>query len=431
MSEVLPELFGEHPPDLELLEACGVSRDIVEHYGGGDSTSRTTSLSGGYRLVEEHALAVVRKVRVQLTQDAPVCVGLKVLMAWAQAFGEELETVVTVKPGARVDSVSNLLLETLGERAAGKLSFWRQGHQTLFAQDSAKLVRDQEGKEALWVPTHGSSHRPGDAMQPGLMPLVASKLSWEGGNILSDGHRVLIGANAVAGNMRALGLTETQVLKVLQNETGLEPLVLGDLRMALDSLAWSLSGYAVGHIVDGGQADFHLDVDCCLLGPLGTGGAPVALVADPEAGLAYVDEVLAQEVLFEGHFVPPDRARKLYWELLERSAERRVEILAGYVSVLKSAGYQVVRVPDQRLVAEMNYLARKNFFYGYCNAFLLNTRGRPTAALLPLGLQAMEARVEELYQQFGVEVRWVGDAETGQEMAAMRGGLHCFCSKLG
>lgn len=430
LSAVLPELFGEHPPDFELLEACGVSREVVEQFGLDGTESRAVQPAGGYRLVEEHALATVRKVRVQLTQDAPVCVGLKALMAWVRAFGETIETVVTVKPGARVDTLSSLLGETLGESSA-RISFWRQGHQTLFAQDSAKLVRHREEGEALWVPTQGSSHRPGDQMQPGLLPLVASKLAWEGGNILSDGHRLLVGANSVATNMRALGLSDSQVMKLFQDETGLEPLVLGDLQMALESMAWSQSGYAVPHVVDGGQADFHLDVDCCLLGPVGVDGAPVALVADAEAGLAFLDEVLAQDALFEGHFVSPARARKLYWELLERSAERRVEILSGYVATLKSAGYQVARVPDQRLVAEHNYLARKNFFYGYCNAFLLQHRGRATAALLPLGLQGMEARVEDLYREFGVEVHWVGDSETGQEMAAMRGGLHCFCSKLG
>lgn len=428
LPEVVKELFSGGPIDYALLESFGVPGKIVARFV---EAGEESGLESGYSLVEETPFRPVSRVRVQLTQDAPVCVGLKGLLALIDAFGDRLSIVATLRPGADFEPLARLVRETVGEERAERVSFLRQGHQTLFAQDSAKLVRDELGKPALWIPKQGSSHRSADQMQPGFLPLVPSALNWEGGNLMCDGHRVVVGANSVASSMRALGLTEGEVLQVFKAESGYTPLVLGSVETALRSTAQAERGFRTPHAVDAGQADFHIDVDCCLLGRGPNEEHPVALLADPEGGLAFLKGVLDRSELFENHFVSPEKARSLYLHLLDRTLERRVELLNLYEEQLKGEGYRVVRLPDLRLCSDYNYLARKNFFFGYCNAFVFRYGERPTAALFPLGLPELEAAVERCYREVGVSVAWVGDATLGEEMASMRGGLHCFCSVVG
>ena len=54
-----------------------------------------------------------------------------------------------------------------------------------------------------------------------------SKLSFEGGNIVSDERYVFVGANTVAYNAVSLGWTEPDVVRQLQRELGREVLVIG------------------------------------------------------------------------------------------------------------------------------------------------------------------------------------------------------------
>lgn len=427
LREFLSDFFGQRAMDYELLEGLGLAKQIVAHFGEGDAK---VGLGTGFKLLEESAWSEVRQIRLQLTQDAPVCVGLKALVALLKAFRDQLSFVVTVKPGANELTFSRVLAECVGEEQAHRVAVWGMGHQTLFAQDSAKLVVDPEGNRALWIPRQGSSHRAADRMGAGLLPLVFSALNWEGGNLLCDGRYTFVGANSVASSMRTLGLDLDQVLEVFEAESGFPAVVLGSVELALKTFALMERGVGVEHAVDGGQADFHIDVDCCFLGASSRTEMPVVLLADPEAGLAYADEVLAQKSRFEGHFLSPEKARTLFLESLEKTVERRVGILAEYAMELKKRGYKVVRVPDLRLSADYNYLARKNFFFGYCNALLMRYQDRPTAALFPLGLTSLESEVSRLYAEFGVDLRWIGDSVLGEEMASMRGGLHCFCSVL-
>lgn len=428
LSTVVKELFADNEIDHGLMQSFGVPEKIVSHFA---EAREECGLESGFQLVEETPFRQVNRVRVQLTQDAPVCVGLKALFALLKAFGDRLSVVATIKPGADLDPLAQLIHQEVGATCAGAVSFLRQGHQTLFAQDSAKLVRNELSQTALWVPKQGSSHRSADQMQPGFLPLVPSALNWEGGNLLCDGYRLVVGANSVASSMRALGLTEDEVLKVFAAESGYRPLVLGSVEGALHSAERAESGFKVSHAVDGGQADFHLDVDCCLIGREKEVGEPVALLADPEGGLAYLKDILDRADLFEDHFLSPDRARSLYQLLLDRTLERRVELLNLYHRQLRAEGYRIVRLPDLRLCSDFNYLARKNLFFGYCNAFVFRDQSRPTAALFPLGLPSLEEEVERRYSELGVSVAWVGDPILGEEMASMRGGLHCFCSVVG
>ena len=91
------------------------------------------------------------------------------------------------------------------------------------------------------LPRDANRSRNGDTLSPEKLsdllglPILSSKLYWEGGNVLYDGHTCLIGAQTIAYNVTRLGLSEEQVKKAFKLEFGAKVLVMGDIKSALKS----------------------------------------------------------------------------------------------------------------------------------------------------------------------------------------------------
>jgi Methyltransferase small domain len=433
LTQVLRETFGA-PTEVkrDVLDFLGLPPQIVAAFPDWADPDRFTyhTAEPGFKLLAETPQQRPTKVRLQLTQDAPVCVGLRLLRDLLQILGEDSpEFLVTVKPGFSESAVREVLSSYAGYRAE-KLAFWEHGHQTLFAQDNGRFGFKDDGSPALLTPGHLSLHRPADVLQVGPIPLIESCLHWEGGNLLCDGHRVFVGANSIASSMRGLGLKSSQVVEIFQREMGYPVSVLGSVEQALAKTCRGERGLVTEHAVDGGQADFHIDLDCCLLGA-SQEGPPRVMLCDPELGLNYVSDVMGKKKLFEGHFLAPSQARDLFRRSLDSSIARRADLLESYRVTFQEAGYEVLRVPDIRVVSDFNYLARVNLSFGYCNAFPIKIGERPTVCLLPFGWERLEVEVEHAYASAGVQVLWVGEPESSHEIAGMRGGLHCFCAPHG
>lgn len=427
LTQVMGELFEKPSTQAsEILEQAGIPKNISEAFCDWSDAKRfefRTSLEQ-FQLATEGPSRPVESIRIQLTHDAPVCVALRLLRALCEK--SSLKFLVLVKPGFGQQEFERLLA-SYPDYEPSRFSFWEHRHQTLFAQDNGKLGYQKDGSPALLVPDQLSQHRPADRLYGGPVSLLKSAFHWEGGNLLVDDQQIFVGANSVAASMRHLGLTEEQVVSAMAQEMGKPVAVLGMPKESLERIRRSERGMAVEHSLDGGQADFHIDLDCCLISGQ---GEKIVAVACPELGLDYLDDVLAKDELFLQHFLPPREARERYLRQVETSAARRSDILDRYESQLRDAGYRVVRVPDIRSVTDYNYLARVNLNYTYLNGFGYRSSDGPTLLLLPLGHARLEKDVEELYGAEGVQVRWVGDSTLGAELVGMRGGLHCFCSAL-
>lgn len=431
LTRVLRDVFGHRrkatPSALQALQLSPEFAAAFPDWNDPESFQYQPPVEG-LRLSPESCQEEVRSLRLQLGQDAPVGIGLRTLQVLLQELPSTVSFCALVKPGFDEKRTRDFIKAFEGY-SESRVTFFQHGHQTLFAQDNGRLAIVPGGTKVLLTPGGLSAHRPGDVLMAAPIPLVQSRLSWEGGNLLCDGHSALVGANSIAANVRGFGLTEEQVVAAFALETGYQVHVLGDVDKAVSALVRGERGGSVPHAVDGGQADFHIDLDCCLLGAAAE-QPPRVVVADPELGLNYLPQAMALDHLFSGHCLGAGKARNLFRRAVEDSVVRRAPILAKYCRTLKDAGYEVHRVPDIRLVSDYNYLGRVNTTFGYCNALSLNLEGSPTVALLSCGMEEMEAEVERVYSRLGVDVLWMGDRYMAEDLLSMRGGLHCFCSVL-
>lgn len=431
LADLLKEIEDQSGPlSLELAAALGLQPGLVRAFPTRDSKEFDYQPEvEGFRLAADCCQAPATRFRLQLSQDDPVSFGLRLLRDLLVALPREIAFTLMVKPGFDESKARKILAELEGYEA-DRVAFWPHNHQTLFPQDNAKLGFTKQGERALWVPRRLSGHRPSDMLIEAPLPLVRSVLAWEGGNLLFDGYHGFIGVNCLAANIRELGLTAEQVLEVLQAETGVPFHPVGDLEMARQTTWRAERALVTPHVIEAGQADFHIDMDCCLLGKESPDGRPRAVVACPDWGFEFAQEVLEREDFFGEHFVSPERARTLFLESLSRSIARRRPLLDAYCRTFQKRGYEVTRVPDIRICSEYNYMARTTLTFNFANALVLKTEMGPTVALLRSGLSQMEETVERLYQNLGLHVLWVGNEVAGRELLGLRGGLHCACSRL-
>ena len=201
--------------------------------------------------------------------------------------------------------------------------------------------------------------------------------------------------------------------------------VLGDAEEALRKLEPGSGGY----VSEGGQADFHIDLDLCCLGRAADGTAQVAL-ADVDLGLAHCDAVLARDDLFAGHFLPPGAMRRVFERKARATAERRRPYLASYRAALEALGYAVVPVPDLRLAPTENYLDRVPLTFNYVNALPGLIAGQRRVHLWHYGVPVLDEAADAAYRAAGVQPVVVSDTVTAQETFRLLGGPHCLCANF-
>lgn len=431
LADLLAELEVQcGPVGPDLAAALGLQPALVQAFPTRKSTEfQFQAQVPGFRLAADCCEAPSPRFRLQLSQDDPVSFGLRLLRDLMLTLPEEIAFTLMVKPGFDQDLARGLLQEIEGYQAE-RVEFWPHNHQTLFPQDNAKLGFTSQGERALWVPRRLSGHRPSDMLMDAPLPLVRSVLAWEGGNLLFDGYHGFIGVNCLAANMRELGLSEAQVLEVMKAETGVTFHPLGDLDVARQTTWRAERALVTPHVIEAGQADFHIDMDCCLLGKSSPEASPRAIVACPDWGGEFLEDLLARDDLFADHFLSPEKTRRLFRDSRARSVAHRRPLLENYCQTFRGLGYEVTRVPDLRLCSEFNYLARTTLTFNFANALVMKTSQGPSIALLRSGLPRMEQAVERLYRDLGLQVLWVGNGTAGRELLGLRGGLHCACARL-
>lgn len=439
LTHVYADVLGRTELDDPDLAALGFVPDILRSFSRPTESDsfQYTPTSPGFQLLPESAKHPVSHLRLQIPESGEnVAIGLKLLRDLLLALDPAITLTVLVKPGVDRSRVASLI--RLWGAAPTRVRLVEHRCRTLFAQDNGKTGILADGTTALMLPRATHVRRNGDTLSPeklsGLLglPIVSSKLYWEGGNVLYDGHTCLIGAQTIAYNVTRFGLSEQQVKEAFKLEFGTKVLVLGDMKSALKS-ARADEEDDCAHSWETGQADFHLDLDLCVLGQVPGSRRPVVAIADPLLGTKYIAPILRHPELFEHHFLPPKDMQHYFRQILQGTMERRIPLLDAYAKKLTAAGYALVGIPDIRLAPELNYLARVNMSFNYCNVIpIASSSGRPQLCLFHYGIPALDKAADKAYRSCGLKPIPIGsDSSTAHELLFQGGGLHCLCAKMG
>ena len=422
------------------LSALGFPADIVRCFA--DPTDprsfRFAPAIDGFALLPESAAHRLRHARLQIpATPAGFSLGLKVLRDLLSSLDKDVRFTVLIDPGTPREDLRALSARWGGD--GKRVAFFEHASATVFAQDNGRTGVMADGTLALLLPRIDGPEGRGDRLSAEILtehlglPVVRSKLYWQGGNVLFDGQNCLIGANTIAVNRRRLGLGTQEVIEAFRAEFGAVVTVLGDVDEGLTTRNALRDAEPPPYALAGGQADFHLDLDVGLLGNMGDGERLLAAVADPDGGWRHLADVLDRQELFEGHFLPEPEMKDLFVSGLERTMARRRGYLASCVSTLRGLGYEVLSIPDLRLLPGDDNLGRVNFSFNYTNAIpALGHDGEPAVHLFRYGIPALDDAAMAAYATAGIHVRTIGnDIITANEALRLRGGPHCLYAKLG
>ena len=369
------------------------------------------------------------RMRVHLAFDSEaVPLVLPLLRSLDEQLDAESIITVGVEPGPAAAELRRLAAIAVRRRRRVRFAVVRSA--TTFARDHALAARSARGKPVLLVPRgfrpeRGHAEAALDARRARSAldaRIVRSAVYWQGGNILVDGHRCLVGADLVRENVARLGLTASEVLATLEAEFGAPVHVLGRVSDATFDAARE-------RMRRSGQASYHIDLDVCLLGVIGR-GPPVALLSDPDLGLPLLGRVLADPSVRDVHGLGADGQRLLAREYRRVAAVRR-PLLARYRRQLERLGYRVVGVPELRLERSHHVVGVDPLDATYCNALPALHRGRPALYYVPWGVPALDAAAERAMKRAGVlPVALTTSAPLARGMMRLSAGLHCFCGPL-
>ena len=414
--------------DLGTLEALGVPVDLLECFPGWRSGSRSSFQPGAsdLRLAPSGASVPLETVRLQLSPaSGTIPYALLLLRDLLRVLDPATRFVVVVEPGANLDAL-NALATRFHPAAAARVRFVPLRCITVFAQDNARAARDRDGRPVMLVPRGfgAGGHRAEDELDPAGaehafgVRVLRSRLFWEGGNVVHDAVRCLVGVDTLAENAARLGLAFEEVIAMLAGEFGVPVTPLG-------RASASRFDPMTGRQAESGQASFHIDLDVSLLGQVGRGRRPRALVADAARGLDYVAAVLGVRRLISGHFLPPADIRRHLRAEYEASAEARHPLLREYASLVEGLGYRVIGMPDLRIAPEMDVFQRVSLDFGFCNVLPGLRRGRPAVAHFVSGVRALDADAGRRFRLAGVAPVPVCAPEVASALRLLQGGLHC------
>jgi hypothetical protein len=298
---------------------------------------------------------------------------------------------------------------------------------TAFARDHAVAAHDARGNPLLIIPRgfrpeRGKEHRPLDERAARRALGVAVKRSllyWEGGNVLFDGHRCLVGADLIRENIGRLGITRDEVIAILESELGVRCAVLGEISRG------RFNG-TQDHLERSGQASYHIDLDVTPLGFVDD-GKPVVMLSDPDLGLAVLPAALRHSRLSSTHGLAANVGARLQAEEYRRTAAERRPRLARYRRQLERLGYRVIGIPELRVEPVRSLAGVGNLDFGFCNVLPASHRGRPGVYYLPWGIPALDRAAAAQWRRAGVQpIPITKFSSLAHGMMALAAGLHCF-----
>lgn len=417
--------------DLPELETLGLPIDLLRRFPNWQRRARGAyrAPSGGLTLVAAGAARPMGRLRLHLALDSEaVPLVLPLLRSLDEHLDADSAITVGIEPGPRAAELRRLAASVVRRPRHVRFAVVRSA--STFARDHALAARSARDQPVLLVPRgfrpeRGHAEAALDARRAGSAlsaRLVHSALYWQGGNILVDGHRCLIGADLVRENMARLGLTQHEVLATLAAEFGTPVHVLGRVSDATFDTVRDRLGRS-------GQASYHIDLDVCPLGVIGR-GLPVVLLSDPDLGLPLLPRVLADPAVRNAHGLGAAGQRLLAREYRRVGSVRR-PVLERYRRQLERLGYRVIGIPELRIERARHLAGVDPLDASYCNALPALHRGRPALYYLPWGVPALDAAAERAMRRAGVvPVGLTSSAPLARGMMRLSAGLHCFCGPL-
>ena len=242
--------------------------------------------------------------------------------------------------------------------------------------------------------------------------------------MLHDEARCLVGADTIAENRVRLGLTSDEATRLLEADLGVPVHALGNASTARYDAERD-------RVSPSGQATFHIDLDVALLGRVGRGRQPVALVADPARGLRLLDAVLRDRRTAARHLIAPARVRRPLAAEYHASANERAPILDRYRTTLERLGYRVVGMPDLRVRREKSVFGETRLDFTYCNVLPGLNAKRASVHYLPWGIPELDRAAEARLRAAGVRPVAVStDPTAAHALMRFSAGLQCFCGLL-
>ncbi len=424
-------LSNYHDLSDDTLESLGLAADILRFFNhqSKDPEFNFKPAVANFNLLPESADHVIKAIRLQIPQSPlSVSIGLKLLRDMLSSFESSVHFKLCLHQYHNAEAILNLIQS------------WGFDHQrvtliayeaiNLFAQDNAISGQLNNGATVLLLPRAEIQSQQAEKELQILataieLPVYRSRLFWEGGNILYDGHYCLIGANCIAKNICCLGLTEQQVIKAFSIEFDVQVIVLGDVKKAIQNEIKQVD-------LSGGQADFHIDLDISLLGLNPATGQPMAAVATAESSDKLLAAVLKSKNLFEQHFADRHMMRDIFVDHINKSMQSRRPLLKHYRKTLQANGYQILDLPDLRMISKFNMFGRLNTSFNYCNVIpSLDSSGNKRVHLFAYGIDELDNLAAACYQNAGITPFFVGNDVTANELLQLHGGLHCLYSKMG
>ena len=354
---------------------------------------------------------------------------LPLLRALDARLDPDTPITVMVDPGKAAKEFARIAKEVL--RNPRRIHFEMGRSATMFARDHALAAQGPKGEPILLIPRGFRPDRGKEdvaldarAAQRALgVKVRRSLLYWEGGNILFDGRRCLIGADLVRENIGRLGLARDEIVAVLQAEFGTGVAALGEVsRSAFDGTQDRLSR--------SGQASYHIDLDVSPLGSV-NGQRAVVMLTDPDLGLEVLPRVLRHPRLHAWHGLARRVGQRLQADEYRRVADERRPRLHRYRRQLERLGYRVVAVPELRVDPSRSLAGLGNMDFAFCNVLPALHRKHPAVYYLPWGIPALDRLAERQWRSVGVTpVALSYFAPLAHGMMVLAAGLHCFVGPL-
>lgn len=215
---------------------------------------------------------------------------------------------------------------------------------TIWPQDPFLVLAGGDGERRLLVSK--VFERAGDREMAAVLgaelgwPVSESGLSFDGGNVVADGERAFVGADAIARNARDLGLDDAQIARRFEGELGRPVVVIGPTPQPIGHIDMMLTPLGAGRIALADTA-------------AGARIAAAQLASAPETVTAFEEGV---EREFFGHpslreIRTPSgsvvRAPEIRGHTADAIADSRLvaPVLDRIAEALAARGYDVVRIP--------------------------------------------------------------------------------------
>jgi hypothetical protein len=296
---------------------------------------------------------------------------------------------------------------------------------TIWPQDPfLVLVREDGDRELLLSAEFGRADDADFGVEIGrelAWPVRRSRLTFEGGNIVSDGETVFVGANTIRENASRLNLRDAEVARRFEEELGLPVLVVGPLPQPVGHIDMMLTPL-------GGRRLLVADAAA------GARLAEEALGSQPDAVAAFErrceeqffgDAAIDSLVDLDGDVIAAPRIAGETRAAIDAS-EAIAPALDGLADALRDRGYVVDRVPFLFVAPEEEEWKPGYPTLTYNNVLLGRAVPERRVYLPRYGFGALDEAAASLWRGLGYEVV----AVPGLTVSAMYGGSLRCCVKV-